>query len=347
MSSAVRSAFRVLLGVGLCVAFTGTAAAREPVDLHGSPLGRNTGLWLLVADSVPFVLDVDRGAVARIRGLRVATVPGYSVLGVSESAAVVTDWGGVWGNKPQYLVRAGQATAVSLGSARDVVAAASGAGVWVTRIASPGRCRLQRIGLDGRKTLGRAIPCRWVTAPGGSLGLVVGRTRVIDPLTGRKMLAERQGIIGVAGDHVLVAGGPGYAPGYRFTLVDARTGSRRQFAWPSIAGSVGAPAIDPRGRYIALEFGDPSWHQTGRQVLDVWVYDTVTAKLTQLPSMPAYVSLKATSMQWTHDGRLVLLTQNDGRDYVAAWRPGQPTLPIKRVTLPQRTGGSNSFAPLR
>ena len=170
---------------------------------------------------------------------------------------------------------------------------------------------------------------------------------MIDPLTGRKVLAERQGIVGVAGDRVLVAGGPGYAAGYRFTLVDASTGSRRQFAWPSIVGSVSAPAIDPRGRYIALEFGDPSWDQTGWQVLDVWVLDTMTAKLTHLPSMPAYVSLKATSMQWTHDGRLVLLAENDGRDYVAAWRPGQRTLPIKRINLPHRTGGSNSFAPLR
>jgi hypothetical protein len=337
----------VLLGLGLAIFLAGSAPARGPVDLKGTPLGGRTGLRLLVADSRPFVLDVDRGTVTRVRGLPAAAVPGFSVLAVSGRAAVVTALDSPSGNKPLYLVRSEQASATSLGIARDVVPAANGTGVWITRIASPGHCRLQRIGFDGRRTAPRAIPCNWVPAPAGSLGLVVRRTRVIDPLSGRKVLAERQGIIGVAGDRILVAGGPGYAPGYRFTLVDASTGARRHLAWPSIVGSVSVPAIDPRGRYIALEFGNPSWDQTGWQVLDVWVLDTTTAKMTQLPSMPAYVSLKATSMQWTHDGRLVLLAENDGRAFVAAWRPGQRTLPIKAVSLPARNGGSDSFAPLR
>jgi hypothetical protein len=79
-------------------------------------------------------------------------------------------------------------------------------------------------------------------------------------------------------------------------------------------------------------------------VLDVWVLDTRTAKLTQVPGMPAFVSLKATSMQWTHDGRLVLLAESDGRAFVAAWRPGQRPLPINPVKLPKRSGGSDAFA---
>src|SRR4051794_37751707 len=138
MGSRARRAFGVLLGVGLVVGSAATAATREPIDLRGTPLGAHTGLRLLVADSRPFVLDVDSGAVTRVRGLRPATVPGYTVLGVSASAAVVSDLDGAWGNKPQYLVRAGRATALYVGQARDVVAA-NGAGVWATRIASTGR----------------------------------------------------------------------------------------------------------------------------------------------------------------------------------------------------------------
>lgn len=102
-----------------------------------------------------------------------------------------------------------------------------------------------------------------------------------------------------------------------------------------------------RGRFIAIPFADPSWHNTGRQVLDVWVLDTVTARLTHLPATPAYVSLKRTSIAWTHDGRLVLLGQEDERAFVGVWRPGQKRLSLKTVRLPVRDGASDAFAPIR
>jgi hypothetical protein len=83
------------------------------------------------------------------------------------------------------------------------------------------------------------------------------------------------------------------------------------------------------------------------QVLDVWVLDTRTDALTHLPDMPAYVHLKFTSMQWTRDGRLVLLGQDDERAFVAVWRKGQPQLAVKAVQLPRRSGGSDAFAVVR
>ncbi|HEV8686766.1 MAG TPA: hypothetical protein VGQ84_05780, partial [Gaiellaceae bacterium] len=108
------------------------------------------------------------------------------------------------------------------------------------------------------------------------------------------------------------------------------------------------PAVDPRGRFIALAFGDPAWHGGGQQALDVWLLDTKTAKLTQVPGMPAFVSLKRTTMAWTHDGRLVLLAEGGGKEMVAIWRPGGQRLALKIVELPDRTSsGSDSFAPLR
>jgi hypothetical protein len=77
--------------------------------------------------------------------------------------------------------------------------------------------------------------------------------------------------------------------------------------------------------------------------MDVWLLDTQTARLTQLPGMPVIVPLKATSIAWSTDGRLVLLSD----DVVAVWRPGEPQLSVRRITLPQRDGGSDSFAVLR
>jgi hypothetical protein len=97
---------------------------------------------------------------------------------------------------------------------------------------------------------------------------------------------------------------------------------------------------------VALAFADPAWGGEGKQVFDVWLLDTETARMTHLPGMPAVVSLKRTSMAWTDDGRLVLLAESDGRDVVAVWRPGHRRLAVKDVRLPQRSGGSDSFAPI-
>jgi len=136
-------------------------------------------------------------------------------------------------------------------------------------------------------------------------------------------------------------------PGAQFTLLDAATHARQRLPWPSILWGRDAPAVDPRGRFIALAFADPAWKGGPEQALDVWLLDTETGRLTQLPGMPAFVSLKRTSMAWTHDGRLVLLAEDrSGRDIVAVWRPGQRRLALKTVRLPERSdSGSDSFAP--
>ena len=63
--------------------------------------------------------------------------------------------------------------------------------------------------------------------------------------------------------------------------------------------------------------------------------------------MPAFVGLKSTHMEWTSDGRLVILGEDDRRDFVVVWRPGQDRLAVKTVKLRERSGYSDSFAPLR
>lgn len=323
-------------------AAVGALAVGDPGELHGTPLGRHTGLRLVVADNPPFVFDVDSGAVTRLRG--VGNV--FTVLGVSGTGAIVVADPTMPGNKRLYVVRNGAATASLIGSGRDVAPAAGGAGVWVTRVVSRNHCALRRIGLDGRQSPARPIPCRWVIAPASGLGLVVRRTRIIDPHTGRKVFGSREGVIAVAGTRVLLARGTRHAPDDRFTLIDAASGARHLLRWPSTLADLEQPMVDPRGRYIALPFGDPSYHLTGNQVLDVWMLDTATAQLTHLPATPAYVSLKRTSIAWTDDGRLVLLGEEDERAFVGVWRPGAKRLSLETVRLPKRDGGSDAFAPI-
>jgi hypothetical protein len=330
-------AFVVLALAGLPASSTGSP--REPVPLRGVPLQGATGLQLVIADNPPLILDVDTGRVTPLRGAPRQTHVVLWVVGVSGKGAVVMADTGL--DADAYGVFGASRRAVSLGKARNVWPA-EGRAVWLQRSVGRSRCTLRKVGLDGRRIRGpRPFPCATRSDGAGPSGVVVGRTRVIDPSTGRTMFKGRWGVLAVAKRHLVLAG-----PDKQFTLVDRATGSEKLLEWPSVLAGMDAPAVDPRGRYVALAFADPAWNGGGRQVLDVWLLDTATAELTQLPSMPAFVSLKRTSMAWTDDGRLVLLGESR-RKLAAVWRPGQPRLALKQVRLPEPSAGSDSFAPLQ
>jgi hypothetical protein len=314
------------------------ASPRDPMPLQGAPLRGATGLKLLVADNPPRLLDVDTGRVTRLRGAPNQTYPVVWVANISGLGAVVMAGGGV--EADAFGVSRPAARAVPLGKARQVWAA-EGRAVWLQRSAGRAKCSLRKVGLNGRRLRGpRPFPCVTLTDGAGPGGVVVGRTRLVDPTTGRTLFKARRGVVAVGRRHLVLDG-----PGKQFTLLDRVTGSETRLEWPSILDGMDAPAVDPQGRYVALGFADPAWVGAGKQVLDVWLLDTDTAALTQLPSMPAFVSLKRTSMAWTDDGRLVLLAERRRR-MVALWRPGQPQLAVKQVRLPEPTSGSDSFAPL-
>jgi hypothetical protein len=171
---------------------------------------------------------------------------------------------------------------------------------------------------------------------------VVNRSVLYDPERGKIVLRAPGGVVAATGTTLVLV-----APGKKFMLLDSGTRRRTPLRWPSSLTAADTPATDPRGRFVALAFADPSWQYSAKQVLDVWLLDTWARKLAHVPGMPAFVELKRTSMSWTDDGRLVLLASSMGRDTVAVWRPGQPRLAIKPVHLPNRKRGSDSFAILR
>jgi hypothetical protein len=323
----------------------GLASPRQPGPLHGVPLGHSTGLRLVVAAVPPLVLDVDSGRVRRVSGVPAQRRGVLWVVGVSGRAAIVVAES-VWQHARLYAVD-GRRRVSSLGMGADVVPDAGGRSVWIESLVSSRRCTLRRVALDGRiLRSARPFPCAATIAPGGSAGVIVNRTRVIDPATGRTVFRTGQGIVAVAGERLVLS-----SPGRRLTLVNGATGARRGLRWPSVLTGLDEPAVDPHGRYVALGFADPAWQ--GRQALDVWILDLKTGELEQLPGLPATLALKWTSTAWTDDGRLVLLAQpldrdnHAGPDVVAVWRPGWRRLAVKTVHLPGRSlSGSDSFAPL-
>jgi hypothetical protein len=333
------------IGALIALLALSAAAGGEPRPLSGTPAGE-TGLRLLVADEPPFVLDVDAGTAMRVPGIPKLDRGVSWVVGVGGRAGVVVADSfddARLSDARLYAVLGGAPRATPLGSGRDVVPAADGSSIWVKRRTGRARCTLRHVGLDGR-TLGaaRTFPCASTIYDGGDVGLVVSRTRVIDPATGRTLLRTRWGIVAVAGRTLVLKG-----PDTQLTLLDADTRAERRLPWPSILTGIDEPAADPSGRYVALAFANPAWEGGPQQAFDAWLLDTKTGGVTQLPSMPAFVELKRTSMEWTADGRLVLLGEYRARAFVAIWRPGEKELAVKTVRLPQRAGGSDSFAPLR
>jgi hypothetical protein len=314
----------------------GSPAADEPMPLRGVALGGDTGLRLVVADNPPFVLNVDTGGVREVTGIPAIARGTVEVVAVAGRAAVVVLRSAR--DAKLYAVRGRGARTSYLGTGRNATPAADGRSAWIQSRVGPSRCTLRQVGLDGRQLRApRPFPCGTRSDPsGGSVGVVVNRTRVLDPVTGRTVLVTRWGVLAAVGRRLVLAG-----PGRQLALLDAATGAERRLRWPSTLPGLDQPAVDPRGRLVAVAFATP-WNGWG-QVLDVWLLDAVTGRLTHLPAMPAYVALKPTSMTWTADGRLVLLGEHDQEAFVAVWRPGERRLALKTVRPPQRTG---SFAPL-
>lgn len=338
---------RWLLPFAVVAAATGSASAGQPPPLGGAPLPGHTGLRLLVADDPPFLLDVDRGRVTPITGLQVRDHPVLSVLAVGRDAVVWLDRRARARGVPRaeiYVVRRGTTKATSLARAWEVAPSADGRAVWLKSFIDARHCSLRELELDGRaRRRARSVPCSTRLVDSGAGALLVQGSSVVDPRTGRTLLRSG-GIRAMAGRFALTGDSRG-----GLALTDLRTGTVGGLSWPSEVGGptsqggIDQAAVDAGGRLIAVSFSDPAWQGGGTQVTDVWLLDPSTRGFQHLPDMPAAVSLKFTSMSWTGDGRLVMLAHTAQRDVVAVWRPGQNRIEVRRVKLPERNSGSDSF----
>lgn len=317
---------------------------RRPAPISGIPLAADSGLNLLVASLAPFVLDVDTEKTTPLPAVAASGREVVSTVGIGGRAAVVAV--GETTDMRLYGVR-NRGVAVSyLGKGNVVWPSNDGRSAWVQRRVAGSRCTLRMVGLQGQMLRApRAFPCARAYDPnGGALGLVVNGTRIIDPYTGRTVLEAPGDVLAGTGRRLVL--GRWGRPEAQLSLLDTGTRSQWRLGWPSTLAHLDAPAVDPKGRFIALAFADPAYNGGPQQALDIWLLDTNTQRLTQLPSMPALVSLKFTSIAWTTNGRLVLLAkERGGKEIIAVWRPGQQRLAIKTIRLPDGTR-SGSFAVL-
>ena len=281
------------------------------------------------------------GRITRIGGLDVHGSPVLSVLAVGQDAVVWLDRRAPAKRGPTaeiYVVRHDGTTATRIATAWGVAPAANGQAVWLTSFKDARHCDLRELALSGRQLRSRPISCSTRLIDGGSGALLVAgelRRRSAH----KPNAAPNHAVWAVAGHYALTDAGC-CRP---LTLTDIRSGARRRLPWPSQIGSTDQAAVQPNGKLVAVDFADPAYQGSGTQVTDAWLLNPATARLQHLPDLPAAVALKFTSMSWTNDGRLVWLAQTNGHDVVAVWRPGQKQIAVRRVQLPVRDNGSDTF----
>jgi hypothetical protein len=310
------------------------------LPLRGVPLVGRTGLRLLIADvPAPFVLDVDRGTIQPITGLPADGERAVTVVPVGNHALVLSSriCDPCRPGYSAYLLRRGSTTATRLGTALQVVPSRDGQGLWMLSSRDASRCMIREVGLDGRpRRAARQVSCRTGLVAELPAGLLVSSTVAGGSDWHGALLRSDGGVVRL-GDpqarpvvgNLVLSGADRHTP---LVLHDVRTGASHRLRWPSRPDhALGEVAGDPNGQLAIVEFAKYSPEHR----LDMWVLDATTRRWRHLPNMPARMVPKVTDVQWTADGRVVVLSSN----LLGVWRPGAPRLAVRGVKPPKQPGG--------
>lgn len=296
------------------------------------------GLRLLVADApAPFVLDLERATEQPISGLPRRGPRGVAVLALGEDALVLSYRLCTRCRQVDaFLVRRGSTVATRLGVALQVVPSRDGQGVWMLTRRSPRRCVIRELDLDGRpRTRGRAVSCRTGVVAELPAGLLVTATGDLGRNAHSALLGPDRSVVRlrdpeprpVVGNQVLF----GLDRRTPLLLHDARSGDTHRLPWPGKPGySLGDVTGEANGRRAIVEFA----RYSPEHRLDLWLLDAAARRWQQLPGMPARLIPKGTDVDWTPDGRVVILSGN----VLRVWRPGEPQVAVSRVKPPKEPG---------
>jgi hypothetical protein len=356
----------LVVGVGLVLVAAAVVAARADLwgqggkaggqPVPGVPLQGRSGLRLLVASGpAPVVLDVDSGAVQPVTGLPTGDDRSVHVERVGGDAVVVSrrDCRGRdcdADDSAVYLVGHGRTVATRLAAATDVEASRDGQGVWLLGRRDATHCTLGQVGLDGRpRRPARPASCELVLIDELPAGLLVYGA----PPGGRpySALVAADGAVrrlprvadGVAGGNLVLST---VEPGRLIALTDLSSGVSHRLPWPSSLDDhvMGLVEGHPDGRLASVAFYPA---RAGvEQTLEVWLLDLATRRWWRLPDMPLRLAPSKPQLQWTADGRLLLLAglADEPESVVAVWRPGAPRIAARRVRLPGPRPGGYRFA---
>ena len=356
----------VVLGQGTARRVPAAHKSMAPRPLTGPPLNASTHLRLVVSENTgpASIVDVDSGRVQAVRGLGVprryrlwgpmlyplTPVPGGTLAVVTRQAC-----GHCIATKTNFLIGAGGSVrrTSSLALPRDqqsTHALGSAVASWVLTSPRTGRCTVR---LEPGSSPAVAAPCGTLGLDTPA-GLVITRGRevsLVDPRTGRvrERLAVRGQFDVLSHNLALIGTATGMDNPLplrnSLTLVNLSTGARSHLRWPSALDSQSGYSVirEAHGPLVALDFGDPAYHMSSRQVSDVWILDPRTDKFMHVPGFPIFEALKFSGLAWTADGRLVVAAEGLRYTAIGLWHPGSTQLQVGRLP---RLAGYTQLVPL-
>lgn len=312
--------FQHILFVAIVAAVSGFGAGTDATSskragpVPGKALA-NTDLRLVVAGNPPLAVDVDSRRVSTINVPgRQSDVAPPSVVRLRDAAALIgsVECADCGRNQAVFLVRPGGQDATPLARALHVAPDESGGG-WLLRSDRSARCEIERFSANGETQSARQSRCAWELAGQTPPGLILNRSLLEDPMTGRVLL-RASGMRAVSGAQVLRA-----PVQRRLLLHDFRRRTAKRLRWPSAFAFTQGAVVRPNSRQIAV------WFISGPvdQHIDVWLLSVATRTFNHVPGFPLAAELKRTSLTWSADGRLVILTRVKGGDALIVWRPGE------------------------
>ena len=275
-----------LMSGSSAVAHSRSSASDLPVP--GVAL-RNTNLHLIVAGSPPLAVDVDTRRVAAIYVPGTSTNGGpSSVIQLGRAAALIgsVECASCGHNQPVFLVPPGDLNATPIGRASQVAPAGVNRGGWFLRSQSSGRSTIQRVGLDGQAYRARRSRCASDLEGQTPPGLIVNRSLLEDPASGRVLL-RASGMLAATGAYVLRSPANG-----RLVLQGFRSRVQDRLRWPSAYVFAQGAVVRPNDGQIAV------WFISGPidQHIDVWLLDVATRGFKHVPGFPVSAELKRTSL---------------------------------------------------
>jgi hypothetical protein len=324
----------------IAIVLTGVGRAEGSLP---SSAPRPTGLRLLVADApAPFVLDVDRGTIKSITGLPTNGDRLVSVHPLGKHALVLSTRickrCRTASLSSVFLVRHGGTAATRLGSALGAVASRDGHGVWMlTRLAAR-RCAIHEVGLDGHpRPNPHHVSCRTGLVAELPAGLLVnfagpGGTDTHSALLrpGGRVVRFRDWQAQPVVANLVLSGADRRTP---LVLHDMRSRRTHRLGWPAMPSyGLGIVTGEPNGTRATVDFAKYSPEDR----YDLWLLDTARRHWRHLPGMPMRLIPKVTDVEWTPDGRVVILSEA----MLAIWRPGERHIVIRRVTPPKQPGSN-------
>lgn len=325
-----------------------TSAGDSTVTVPTPSTASGSGVRLLEPPSIPlgpgnrFLVATSPVSVVDGFGSTVSTLTGQRSGGlVQVRRGKEVPYVGVYSDDGRIDVYAVQGQELVMFGAGGSFAVDPDGSVWIQSLGES--CAVQHWNGQGRLLQTVRVACGESLKAATAAGLIVHdeaskSDAVLDRENGHVLL-RRPSLVGATSTRIVGRGADG------LELFDQSGKLVGAVALPNTEwGTDDLALVSPDAKSMLFRFGNPACPGPA-QCLDLWLLNLQDLRWTHFPLMPTYASLKATSVDWLPDGRVVLAGAFDGIGGAAlVWSPPDPT--ITRASWPVRQDRGQTFVAL-